>query len=84
MMSWDATGMSSFGWLGMGVVWFILLGVILWLVVQLLPGSTGGKTRNTGESALGILDRRLASGQIDRATWDARRTAIVSSQEDRK
>jgi putative membrane protein len=84
MMSWNGTGMSSFGWLGMGVFWFILLGLILWLVVRLLPGSTGGKTHDTGESALGILDRRLASGQIDRAAWDAQRTAIVSSQGDRK
>lgn len=84
MMGWNGTGMSSFGWLGMGVFWVIVLGLILGLVVRLHPGSTGGKTRETSESALEILDGRLASGQIDRAAWDAQRTAIVSSQRDRK
>lgn len=32
----------------MGVFWFILLGLILWLVVRLLPGSTGGKSHEYG------------------------------------
>src|SRR5664280_766974 len=40
MMRWYG-GMGPFGWLAMGVFWFILLALIAWLVVRLLPGSTG-------------------------------------------
>jgi putative membrane protein len=66
----------------MGLFWLILLGLIVWLVSRLLPGSTGGRTRSSGESALDILDRRLASGEIDLAAWQAARAALVAAQRD--
>ena len=43
MMGWYGDGTGALGWLGMGVFWLILLGLIVWLVVRLLPGS-GGST----------------------------------------
>ena len=80
-MGWyGGNGMGSLGWLGMGVFWLILLGLIIWLVVRLLPGSGGGTTRYSGESSLEILDRRLASGQIDTQAWQAQRAALLSAQ----
>jgi len=84
MMGGYGDGMSSLGWLGMGVFWLILLGLILWLVVRLLPGSGGGTTPDTGESPLEILDRRLASDQIDLEPWQAQRTALLAARGDRK
>ena len=72
--------MGSLGWLGMGVFWLILLGLIVWLVVRLLPGSSNGTPLPTGETALEILDRRLASGQIDTPAWQAQRAALVEVQ----
>ena len=85
MMGWYGRGgMGSVGWLGMGVFWLVLLGLIIWLVVRLLPGSGSGTTRSTGESALEILDRRLASGEIDTQAWQAQRAALVGAQQDRK
>jgi Predicted membrane protein (DUF2078). len=84
MMGWYAgSGMGSLGWLGMGVFWLILLGLIIWLVVRLLPGSDSGTTRAKGESALEILDRRLASGELDTQAWQAQRAALVSAKSDR-
>ena len=84
-MGWyGGGGMGSLGWLGMGVFWLVLIGLIIWLVVRLLPGSGSGTTRNTGESALEILDRRLASGQIDVEPWQAQRAAILTARGDRK
>jgi putative membrane protein len=85
MMGWYGNGgMGSIGWLGMGVFWLVLLGLIVWLVVRLLPESGAGATCDTGESALEILDRRLASGQIDTAAWQAQRVALQGVQDDRK
>ena len=84
MMGWYGNGMGPFGWLAMGVFWLLLLGLIVWLVVRLLPGSGEGTTRYTGESALEILDRRLASGDIDVETWQAQRAALQGAQRDRK
>ena len=84
MMGWYGNGMGSFGWLGMGVFWLILLGLIVWLVVRLLPGSGEVTTRYTGESALEILDRRLSSGDIGVEAWQAQRAALQGAQRDRK
>jgi putative membrane protein len=85
MMGWYGNGsLGSLGSLGMGVFWLILLGLIVWLVVRLLPGSGSGSSRDTVESALELLDRRLANGQIDLELWQAQRAALVGVQDDRK
>jgi putative membrane protein len=84
MMGWYGGGMAGFGMLAMGVFWLAPLGLIIWLVVRLLPASGGGTSRPAGESALEILDRRLASGGIDLETWQAQRGALVAAQLHRK
>ena len=86
MMGGYGNGMGSIGWIGMGVFWLVLLGLIVWLVMRLLPGSSGsgGTTRSTGESTLEILDRRMASGEIDTKAWQTQRAALVGAQRDRK
>ena len=68
MMGGYGGGLGSLGWLGIGVFRLFVLGLIIWLVVRLLPGSDSGTTSGTGESAQEILDRRLASGEIDAET----------------
>ena len=82
MMGWYGGGMGWAAWLGMGLFWLILFGLIVWLVLWLLHDS-GGPTRGAGDSALEILDRRLASGEIDLDTWQAQRAALVAGQRDR-
>ena len=84
MMGWYGNGMGTTGWLGMGVFWLLLLGLIVWLVVRLLPGSSDGTPRPSSESALDILDRRMASGDIDAAAWQVQRTALLGVQHDRR
>jgi len=86
MMGWNSgDGMGSLGWLGMGVFWLILLGLIVWLVVRLLPDSSGNSpARSRGDSALDILDRRLANGQLDLPSWQAQRAALLGVQDVKK
>jgi putative membrane protein len=87
MMGWNsAGGMGSLGWLGMGVFCLILLGLIIWLVVRLLPDSSRGNSqaRSTGDSALDILDRLLANGQLDLPSWQAQRAALLGVQDTKK
>ena len=50
--------MGPLGWPDMELFWLILLGPIVRLVIQLLPGSNGETTRDTGQSGLEILNRR--------------------------
>ena len=81
-MGWYGGGMGPLGWLAMGLFWLILLGLIVWLVTRRLPDGSGGTTRSAGESPLEILDRRLASGEIDLETWQAQRAALLSARGD--
>lgn len=83
MMGGYGNGMGSLGWLGMGVFWLVLVGLIVWLVMRLLPGSGGGTTRDAGESTLEILDRRMARGEIDMQTWQAQRAALTGAARER-
>jgi putative membrane protein len=82
MMGWYGGGMGTFMWLGMGLFWLILLGLIVWLVIRLLPGSSEPPTRTPGESAVEILDRRMANGEIDLEAWQAQRAALLAAQRD--
>lgn len=84
MMGSYGNGMGSLGWLGMGVFWLLLLGLIVWLVMRLLPGSTGWTSHPTGNAAAEILDRRMASGEIDVTAWQAQRAALQGTQDSRK
>lgn len=84
MMGWNGNGTSSLGYLGMGVFWLVLLGLIVWLVVRLLPDRSHGPTRPSGESTLEGLDRRLAAGQIDLELWQSQRAALVAAQREQK
>jgi putative membrane protein len=84
MMGWYGNGIGTFMWLGMGLFWLVLLGLIVWLVIRLLPGSGDEPTRSTGESAVEILDRRMASGEIDIEAWQAQRAALLAAQRNGK
>jgi uncharacterized membrane protein len=84
MMGSYGNGMGLLGWLGMGVAGLLLLGLIIWLIVWLLPSSTGPTSRPTGDSAAEILDRRMASGEIDVPAWQAQRAALQGTQDSRK
>jgi putative membrane protein len=84
MMGSYGNGMGSLGWLGMGVFWLILLGLIVWLVMRLLPGSSSRTSHPTGDSAMEILDRRMASGEIDESSWQAQRAGLQGTQDIRK
>ena len=82
MMNWYGGGMGGGAWLFMGLFWLALIGLIVWLVVRLLPGSK--PDNDTRESAEEILDRRFAMGEIDMDTYKAQRSALVAAQAGRR
>jgi putative membrane protein len=79
MMGWYGA-MGPLAGLAMIVFWLALLGLIMWAVARLLPGSSGETTRANSESALEILDRRMANGEVDMHDWQAQRSALMAAQ----
>lgn len=66
-------GMDAGWWVLMPVLWISLIVLIVWLVVRLFPGR---ESAARAEDAKGLLDRRLASGEIDAGTYDQLRDRL--------
>jgi putative membrane protein len=81
MMGWYG-GMGPLAGLAMLVFWLVLLGLIMWAVSRLLPGSSGETTRENSESVVEILDRRMVDGEIGMHDWQARRRALMATQKE--
>ena len=71
MMNGINDGMGAGGWVLMSVFWVALIAAIVWAVAALSSG-TGRRTETGGllERPDEVLDRRLASGEIDAETYD--------------
>lgn len=81
MMDWGGN-MSAAGWLLMTVFWVALLGTIIWAVVALSPSRRDGSER-WPERPEDVLDRRLAAGEIDSATYDELRAKLRAARAER-
>ncbi len=71
------------GWTGMVIgpfmmiLFIALIVAVVVLVVRWLGGVGGASTRSPGsESALDILEKRFARGEIDKEEFEARRQAL--------
>ena len=76
MMGYDGgwTLMAAFGWLGMPAMllfWLGLLALVVWPV-----GAASQRREASADSALEILRRRYARGEIDREAFDEARKAL--------
>lgn len=87
-MGWAGHSMMGGGmalWPLLVLFWVALIALIVFLVIKLLPSSGGRPPTHpdqplppgtTPESPEEILDRMFALGEIDEATYRARRTAL--------
>ncbi len=77
MMHWgDSIGMGfgfGFGWIFMVLFWaFVILGIAYMLKQLLSSGSSG----ESGETALDILKKRYAAGEITKDEYGEKKIAI--------
>ncbi len=73
--------MGGFGLMGlMGVFWIVVLGAIIWAVVAAARGTgQSGSSDSAGrsDSALEILKRRYARGEINKAEFEEKKKDLV-------
>jgi putative membrane protein len=75
MTDWGWDGhMGAGGWLLMTLLWFALLGTVVWAITRIVPTRGGGA--DGPESPAEILDRRLARGEIGLDEYDALRAKL--------
>jgi putative membrane protein len=69
---WPGHMMDGWGW-GMGLGWLIAIAAIVLLVVAVMRVSDRGGKHASEESALDILKKRYARGEIDKQEYDSLR-----------
>ncbi|MDP2954468.1 MAG: SHOCT domain-containing protein [Chloroflexota bacterium] len=69
--------MGGFGAMGLGMV--VFWGLIIWLVVALAQGSTGTRSYDSShaDSALEVLKKRYARGEISKEEYEERKKDLV-------
>ena len=80
-------GMGAGGWLLTIVFWVVLLAVIVWAIARVVSSRAddsrearrwADEPRPSAEAPQEILDRRLASGEIDVETYEELRSKLSS------
>lgn len=85
MMDGINDGMGAGGWVLMSVFWVAAIAVIVWVVAALVTrgGSSDAAGSSLAERPDEVLDRRLASGEIDSATYDTLRAKLREARSGR-
>jgi hypothetical protein len=82
MMDWNGH-MTAGGWifsiLGMLIIFVLVLAAVVWLVRD--SNKDGGRVDASSTSARDILDRRLASGEIDVERYEQLRQTLAVQPE---
>lgn len=81
MMDWDG-GMGVGAWLLMALFWGLLIVAVVWALANLFPARGAGQ-EDVPERPEEILDRRLARGEIDTATYDELRAKLTGARAER-
>jgi len=79
MLGWSGGAVSLLGGIVMVLLWLALLALIVWLVTKLVPDISGKTTHAASESELEVLDRQLASGDIEMHAWQDQRGAFMAA-----
>ena len=80
--SWGMMGPGMMGGYGtmffMPVLWIVILGLIIWAVAAAVrPGEYRGSDSVTAPSALELLKKRYASGEINKEEFEEKKKDLV-------
>lgn len=82
MMNWSG-GMGAGAWVFMSVLWVVLIAAIVWAMAALFGRTERSSGASIADRPEEILDRRLASGEIDADTYDTLRTKLLAAHSQR-
>jgi putative membrane protein len=74
-MWFDGNAMGFFGWTMMILFWAAVVVLVVWVVRSTVTTRTGWSS-----DAIGVLERRFAAGEIDRAEFEERKRVLDDSR----
>ncbi len=65
-------GLGIGGWIGMILIWILLIAGAVWLIKQIFSGTSNqpGSSAGGEERAIDILDKRYAKGDLSRDEYE--------------
>ena len=73
-------GMMNWGWGGMvfqGLFWLVIVIVVVW-AIRYFTGQRQIGSTHSGNSALDILKRRYANGEIDKQEFEQKKKDLIA------
>jgi len=74
MMGW---GMMDGNWYGGGPLFMIVFWILVVVLIVFLINQTVGKGKEAGESALEMLKKRYAKGEISKEEFEAKKKDLL-------
>ncbi|MFN8123862.1 MAG: hypothetical protein U0237_15710 [Thermoleophilia bacterium] len=91
MMNGGWGAMTPFGWAMMVVLWVSVIGLVVWAMTRIFPGTSGaardrgsedpGRDEASVVDPLALLERRLATGEVDPETYDRIRERLDAARQ---
>ncbi|HET6443875.1 MAG TPA: SHOCT domain-containing protein [candidate division Zixibacteria bacterium] len=80
MLTGFGMGLSGFGFVFMALFWLVIIGLGIWLLSNLFPkGDASSQSQeSSSESALEILRKRYARGELTKEDFESMRYEIES------
>jgi putative membrane protein len=67
-------------WMMMGWIWMVVFwGIIIWAVVT-VAGRLGGDRSSDDDTAMALLERRYAAGEISKEEFEERRQTLLETR----
>ena len=80
MMTGFGMGFGGFGFLFMAIFWIGIIAAAIWLLSNLFPkNNTTDTTNGDGETAVSILQKRYARGEINKEQFEQMRHELEPS-----
>ena len=80
MMTGFGMGFGGFGFLFMAIFWIGIIAAAIWLLSNLFPkNNTTDTTNGDGETAVSILQKRYARGEINKEQFEQMRQELEPS-----
>lgn len=74
MMNGFGMGFGGFGFLFMAIFWIVIIAAAIWLLSNLFPRDSASRPpQGTPDSAVDILKRRYARGEVTKEEYAAMR-----------
>ena len=78
MMTGFGMGFGGFGFIFMALFWIVIIGLGIWLLSNLFPknNASSQSIESGGESAVEILQRRYARGELTKEEYESIRYEV--------